>query len=94
MPLLFVLVSPHAFDHVGPVEGLILLAALTAGAAYMAWTGYGLFQASRAVKNPRASVNAVSGFAIMAICSALSVLFAVLLVLALIGRISPTAPPR
>jgi hypothetical protein len=52
MQVLFVLVSPHALDGVGPVEGIFLLAGLAMGAAYMAWIGYGLFRGSQILKNP------------------------------------------
>jgi hypothetical protein len=52
MQVLFVLVSPHALDGVGPVEGIFVLAGLAIGAAYMAWIGYGLFRGSQMLKNP------------------------------------------
>ena len=52
MQIVFVLVSPHALDGVGPVEGIFLIAGLAIGAAYMAWIGYGLFRGSQILKNP------------------------------------------
>lgn len=159
---LFVLVSPHALDGTGPVEGVILLAALALGAAYMAWIGYGLLRGSQALKNPveaaaivdklfetgncyaevtftdaagvqrtitigmmqkiwkylrvgqrisisyeaqnptqaryggqaAQSIYAISGFGLMAIGSALSLLFVVLLVLGLGGWMNPKPETR
>lgn len=52
MQVLFVLVSPHALDGVGPDGAIFVLAGLAIGAAYMAWIGYGLFRGSRILNNP------------------------------------------
>jgi hypothetical protein len=51
MHVLFVLVSPHALDGVGPEGGIFVLAGLAIGAAYMAWIGYGLFRGSQMLLN-------------------------------------------